>query len=464
MYKFVLFLLVLCASCQVQSQELYLGADMSYVNEMQDCGVIYKENNQAKAPFEILKDKGGNLVRLRLWHSPAWYDGLNSGNRYSDLADVKRSIAKVKAQGMKTLLDFHLSDNWADPSKQVVPAAWLDAVDNLPVLQDSLYNYIYQTLENLEQANLLPEMIQIGNETNRGILLSPNDNDSGNWNWTRNAALFNKALDAVEDFESAYAKNVAIMLHVAGPANAEWMMDGYFSNGVTRFDWIGMSYYWAWHKPTEIADAGNVVQTLKSLYPDKEIMIVETGYIWTTDYNDTASNIISDTHPDYRPASPQTQKQWLIDMSQEVFNKGAKGVLYWEPFWLSSPCFTQWGQGSHQEHASFFDFDNNLLEPGGIDWLSYDYQHTTTVNENNKVDLQIMSNSFTGHIKIKQHDTIHTLELILSNAAGNIIHRKTIQSDIYDYQLENQPFGLYFVSLSRKGENLLHKQLLYSPD
>jgi len=159
----LLFLLLFCI--QLTAQDFYFGADMSYVNEMEDCGVTYMEAQTAKDPFQIFENHGGNLVRLRLWHTPNWYDDLNDGKRYSDLQDVKKAIARAKGEGLNVLLDFHLSDNWADPSKQLVPSAWLPVVDDVDVLKDSLYNYIYQTISDLHEENLLPEMIQIGNET-----------------------------------------------------------------------------------------------------------------------------------------------------------------------------------------------------------------------------------------------------------------------------------------------------------
>lgn len=174
----ITFLFLIISSCSY-AQPFYFGSDLSYVNEMENCGAIYKEDGQAKDPYAIFADHGNNLVRLRLWHTPSWYDQLNGGQRYSDLADVRKSIQRAKAQGMKVLLDFHLSDNWADPAKQVVPKAWSNVVDNLPVLKDSLYRYLYQTLTELHTEGLLPEMVQIGNETNKGILLSQEVSDAG---------------------------------------------------------------------------------------------------------------------------------------------------------------------------------------------------------------------------------------------------------------------------------------------
>ena len=141
----LVFAFVLAAS-PLLAQSFYFGSDLSYVNEMDDCGVVFKENNAPKDCYQIFADNKTNLVRLRLWHTPSWYDTLNAGKRYGDFADVRRSILRAKMAGMGVLLDFHLSDFWADPQRQIIPKAWLPVVDNLPVLKDSLFNYVKTTL------------------------------------------------------------------------------------------------------------------------------------------------------------------------------------------------------------------------------------------------------------------------------------------------------------------------------
>jgi arabinogalactan endo-1,4-beta-galactosidase len=357
------------------AQSFYFGADLSYVNEMEDCGVTYREHGTPKDPYRVFADHGCNLARLRLWHTPAWYDTLNAGKRYSDFQDVRKSIRRAKEAGMRVLLDFHLSDTWADPSRQIMPAAWLAVAHDLPLLGDSVYRYVSAVLLALHSEGLLPEMVQIGNETNRGILLTPAVDATG-WSldWKRNSYLFKRAIEAVRDVEKATDESVQVALHIAGPADANWLMTGFWNHGVTDFDIIGLSYYWAWHKPTTIADAGAVMDELRRQYPDKAVMIFETGYIWTTEANDQAPNIIGEVHPDYAPASPYQQSRWNIDLTQEVINQGGAGVIYWEPAWVSSPCRTPWGQGSHQEHAAFFDFDNNLMADGGIRLMTHTYQ------------------------------------------------------------------------------------------
>ena len=431
------------------SQAFFFGNDLSYVNEMEDCGVIYKENRTAKDPYRIFADHGCNLVRLRLWKNPSWYKTLNQGRLYSDLGDVMKSIARAKANQMQVLLDFHLSDNWADPSKQLVPAAWEAVVDQLPVLKDSLYRYILTTLQTLNQNGLLPEMVQIGNETNKGILLSPADNAQYTLDWTRNAVLFNAAIAAIRDFEKSNNKKIKLAIHAAGPKDTGWLIDQFVQNGVTDFDLIGISYYWAWHKPSTIAETGALIQSLKNKY-QKEVMIFETGYIWTNSGQDQANNIISEVHPDYAPASPENQKKWLIDLTREVMKKGGSGVIYWEPAWVSSPCFTQWGRGSHQEHATFFDFDQNLLEDGGIAWMSYNYSTVGLEAVNTLTGIKVIVDSLAKKLQIEtagSETQIHRVRIYDMKGSLVIADSPAAGGNVYTFSTQALARGIYVLEV-----------------
>lgn len=458
----VLFTLVLLFSNGIgTAQSFYFGADLSYVNEMEDCGVVYKEDGQTKDPYEIFADHNCNIVRLRLWHTPTWYDNLNSGNRYSDFSDVKRSIQRAKSAGMQVLLDFHLSDNWADPGKQLVPAAWLPVVNNLPTLKDSLYNYISNTLLALDEENLLPEMVQIGNETNKGILLSPEDNEA-EWvlDWDRNTQLFNRAIEAVRAVELGIGKNIEIALHLAGPDGVEWYVEQFTNNGVTDFDIIGMSYYWAWHQPTTIAETKTVIESLRTDYPDKDVMIFETGYIWTNQNNDNAGNIISSTHPDYAPPSPIAQKQWLVDLTEATMEAGGKALIYWEPAWLSSSCWTQWGQGSHQEHATFFDFNSNLIEDGGIAWMTHPYATSTKQLQIPSFKLWLSNDQRSLYFELEgDFQNRPNLEMRLFDARGQLVlNQAFLPQDTIRIPLPELAAGYYVASIFEQ------KQLLLSQD
>jgi hypothetical protein len=96
---------------------LYLGGDLSYVNEMEDCGAVYRKGGKPVDPFALLKAEGGNIVRVRIWNDAKW-------TKYSDYDDVLKTIRRAKAAGMQVLLNFHYSDDWADGGKQITPAAW----------------------------------------------------------------------------------------------------------------------------------------------------------------------------------------------------------------------------------------------------------------------------------------------------------------------------------------------------
>lgn len=441
------------------AQDFLFGADQSYVNEMEDCGADFKENNVSKDVYQIFEDHGCNLVRLRLWHTPSWYDALNSGRRYSDLPDVKKSIQRAKDHGMKVLLDFHLTDNWADPGSQLVPAAWLPVVNDQEVLQDSLYNYIYNVLITLKGENLLPEMVQIGNETNKGILLSPEQNSSWTLDWSRNAPLFNTAIQAVRDIDS----DIEIGLHIADPAAVEWWIEQFTTNGVDEFDFIGISYYWAWHMPISIAETGAIIRRLRSSYPEKKVMIVETGYIWTTQFQDQANNNIGTVHPDYLPISPQNQKEWLIDLTFEVIASGGTGVIYWEPSWVSTSCSTQWGQGSHYENATFFDFDHNLHQPGGIEWMDYPYETISIESVQPNGHIMITTNSSRREvlIDISPGERLSKNRFFIYTGSGQLILSSPLETGKSTIHIPFANAGIYYISVYSEEMSVTEKVIFF---
>lgn len=343
----------------------YLGVDLSYVNEMEDCGGEYRVDGEVTDPFEIFSDYGANLVRVRLWHTPTWTE-------YSTLVDVKKTIARAKALDMAVLLDFHYSDTWADPDHQTIPAAWADITD-VDELAQALYDYTFDVLIQLDQEGLMPEIVQVGNEINSSILRGENDPGTP-IDWERNSTLINAGIRAVRDAGVQAAITPQVMLHIAQPENTEGWLRSAERAGVTDFDIVGMSYYTGWSNYT-IKSVGNMVADLRERF-NKPVLIAETAYPWTLDgVNESAGNIPGENFllSDY-PATPAGQKQFLIDLTQTVISNGGLGIVYWEPAWISTECHTLWGQGSHWENATFFDFNehNNVHE--GIEFLSQEYE------------------------------------------------------------------------------------------
>ena len=359
--NYIIILFVILISCTKKTEQeptvivpnpvsnFYFGADLSYVNEMEDCGAIYKdENSTVKNPYKIFKDAGANLIRVRLWHNPTW-------TNYSNLEDVKKTILRAKNEGMEILLDFHYSDTWTDPSKQKIPLAWEHELNNKEALGELLYKYTYETLSNLNSENLLPNIVQIGNEINPMIL--QDDNLIWPINWDRNSYLINKGIEAVRTISSETNKKIEVMLHIAQPENGLWWFKDATENGITDFDWIGLSYYPIWSDYT-LDDVSNAFTTLINTY-NKKLMVVETAYPFTLTNNDSANNILdSNSLVNGYPATQQGQLDYLNKLQEVIKNSGGKGLVYWEPAWVSTNCSTLWGQGSHWDNATLFDHNN----------------------------------------------------------------------------------------------------------
>lgn len=332
-----------------EKNKLYLGADLSYVNEIEDCGAYYQNEGKKVDPYVLFKEKGCNLVRIRLWHDPV-------ATPYSNFEDVKKSIKRAKDEGMEVLLDFHYSDTWADPGHQQIPKAWAGITDT-KVLGDSVYNYTRNTLLKLDKANLLPEMVQVGNETNSEIL-QPGEKPKDSIDWKRNGHLLNRGIAAVRELSKEKGKDIAIMLHIAQPENAlKWFKEAK-ENNITDYDWIGLSYYplWSEYKFDRLPEA---IDRLITTY-NKKLMIVETSYPYTMNEVDKAGNILNEKALiEGYPATPQGQKDYMLELVKLTIKGGGSGVVYWEPAWVTSTCKTLWGEGSHWDNATFFDSGNN---------------------------------------------------------------------------------------------------------
>ena len=341
------------------TNEFYLGADLSYVNEMEDCGAYYKNSqNEELDVFKIFKDHGANLVRVRLWHNPTW-------TNYSNLEDVKKTIQRAKNYNLQVLLDFHYSDTWADPNQQEIPLAWESYLSDDTALSNILYQYTFTTLQILDSLQLLPEIVQIGNEINPMIL------QKGNlvWpiNWTRNALLLNKGIEAVRNYCQTSTKNIEIMLHIAQPENGLWWYNDATNNGVVDFDWIGLSYYPQWSQ-YDFSNLEEVLYNLRTQY-NKKLMIVETAYPYTLNNYDSANNILGSQSllANYN-ATQQGQLDYLLRLKEIISNSGGSGLVYWEPAWVSTNCNTLWGNGSHWENATLFD--QNYVATKGMEFYN----------------------------------------------------------------------------------------------
>ncbi|MFW6205759.1 MAG: glycoside hydrolase family 53 protein [Gemmatimonadota bacterium] len=355
--------------------ELVMGADLSYVNQILDHGGTYRDSLGVRSPYAIFADHGTNVVRLRLWHDPEWVRtevyGDSTVPLYSGLEDVTEASRRSKQRGMQVNLDVHYSDIWADPGRQDVPAAWRGITD-LDVLADSVYGYTRAVLEHLDSEGLLPEMVQVGNETNCGMLVTGTapgfpELDVCEGHWAAQGAVLNAGIRAVRDV----APDTRVILHIAQPENVRWWFDGITgAGGVTDFDIIGFSYYSPWSDESLSSIAGHVADWRQRY--GKAVMVMETAYSWTLQNADGYGNIFGpDSVVEGYPATPAGQRQYMVDLVQQVIDGGGSGVFYWEPAWITSDMKDLWGTGSSWENNALFDFQGAVHE--GMRFYAHPY-------------------------------------------------------------------------------------------
>lgn len=357
-----------------------MGVDLSYVNQIEDHGGVYKDSGKVRDPFKIMKDHGANIVRVRLWHNPTWIRTVYNNNQktlYSGYNDVLKTIQRAKSLGLAVNLDIHYSDTWADPGKQTPPVAWAN-ITNLQTLKDSVYNYTYKILDNLNSKGLMPEMVQIGNETNCGLMMTglktafPNL-DGCKDNWQNLGSILNSGIKAVRDVAAKSTIKPKIALHIADPKNVEWWFGKITSSAaVNDFDIIGISYYPLWHTTISFENVPALILKLKDTFK-KKVMIMETAYPWTNEFADNYNNQFGSQTPlaGY-PFSKDGQFKFMTDLTQYIINAGGDGVMYWEPAWITSQMKDSWGTGSSWENCTFFDFTGNTIS--SIDWMRHVYK------------------------------------------------------------------------------------------
>jgi len=237
-----------------------IGADITWVQAAEGRGATYSDGTQRDI-FELLKAHGFNYIRLRTFVDPKAADGYDQQNGYADLAHTIAFGKRIKAAGMGFLLDFHYSDNWADPGKQCVPVAW-QKHKTIAELAGAVQAYTTDAITQLIAGGARPDMVQIGNEITPGMLLHVCDGDghpTGNnavtgaiSNWANLGSLLKAGVKGVKDVDAG----IQIMLHIdrggdkggytgAAASASSSFIDNAQKQGVV-FDVFGESCYQAY--------------------------------------------------------------------------------------------------------------------------------------------------------------------------------------------------------------------------
>ena len=316
------------------------------LKQVEENGGLFYENGNQIDPIQIFKDKGINTARIKIWHTPS----LN----YNNLERVLEIADRASSVGLDLFLDFHYSDTWADPSSQTKPSAWVDL--NFETLCDSLEQYSHHVITKLKNQNTLPKYVQIGNETDCGFLwpdgyVCDESNNDSQWNKLRD--LF---MHAIEGINSALdtQDTLKIISHVSSGGN--WFFNNLIGQGVD-IDILSISYYPMWHGT--LSDLNQNMDELGNEF-QKPVLIVETAYPFTLQWNDNTNNILgleTQLLEDYE-ASEEGQFTFLHDLITLVDeNDYGLGICYWAPDWISTNQF-----GSPWENQALFDFDGELLD------------------------------------------------------------------------------------------------------
>lgn len=344
------------------------GMDVSSLLAEEASGVkYYNSDGKEEDLLKILADAGVNYVRVRVWNDPfdENHNGYGGGN-----CNVDTAIAigtRAKKYGMKTCIDFHYSDFWADPSKQMSPKAWmgLDIDEKIQALQ----TYTKDSLNSILDAGVDVGMVQIGNETNSGIAgVKSHDNMY---------KMIAGGCKAAKDVISERNLDTKVAVHFTQIDDYDGIMEKAKSLNEANADYdvFGISYYPYWHGSLD-----NMEKVLSDIKRDYRVdtCIMETAYPFTNEDSDGSANSISgdaDILTEY-PATVQGQAKALRDVMNSANNVESLGVFYWEGAWISvgdsaklnAEKWENFGSGWASSFSAAYDPDDAGKYYGGCSW------------------------------------------------------------------------------------------------
>ncbi len=334
-------------------EDFILGMDVSSVLAEEASGVkYYGYDGKEQDIFLTLAQSGLNYIRVRVWNDPfdAEGNGFGGGNCTIDTAvEIGKRATKY---GMKLLVDFHYSDFWADPNKQMVPRAWKDLA--IADKTEAAYEYTRDSLKKLKDAKVDVGMVQIGNETNALL--------AGEKTWFNIQYLMQAGAKATREV----FPDALVALHFANPETPDRYLNwasklDYYS---VDYDVFASSYYPYWHGTLD--NLAGVLSEISDKY-GKKVMVMETSYAFTVDDTDFSGNTIGEGgEVKGYPFSVQGQTNCIVDVIDTVANKTKNGigVVYWEGAWITvgtesweknHEIWEKYGSGWASSYASVYD-------------------------------------------------------------------------------------------------------------
>ena len=429
------------------TDEFIMGMDASCVPALEASGVKYYDfDGTEKDVYLILSENGINYIRVRIWNDP--FD--SSGNGYGGgNCDIENAIAvgkRATEYGMKLLVNFHYSDFWADPAKQMVPKAWKGM--NIDEKSEALYDYTKECLEKLVSAGVDVGMVQIGNETNGAMA---GESSSALGGWKRITQLMNAGVKAVREV----CPNALVAVHFANPEKVT-NYESYGKNleyfGVD-YDVFASSYYPFWHGTLD--NLASVLSNIAETY-GKKVMIAETSYAFTAEDTDFYGNTIGEGSgfvKDY-PFTIQGQANLVHNVIDTAVNKikNCIGVFYWEGTWISvggdsyESNLAKWekhGSGWASSNAAEYDPDDAGKWYGGC---AVDNQAFFDKNGKALESLKVFGLVKKGNTVNNKADAIEDVNLII-DLNGEIVLPETVNAIMLDNSKNEIPVEWHNVNI-----------------
>ena len=364
--------LIYVEPCPKIGDDFIRGMDASAVLSVEKSGAkFYGFDGNERDVFLTLAQGGINYVRFRVWNDPFDENGNGYGGGNNDLATAIELGKRATAAGLKTQIDFHYSDFWADPKRQHAPKAWQDL--NIEKKSAALYEFTKSSLEKLLDAGVDVAMVQVGNEINNGM--------SGEKGFINVAKLLQEGSRAVREVAKSRKKEIAVALHYTH-INRENYPDEItriamsLKNYKIDYDIMGLSYYPFWDGT--MANMQSVVKMFREEY-GKKVMIAETSYPFTSEDGDGFGNAFAGKEKDLVPGYPATvqgQARAVRDVCALSCEAGAMGVFYWEGTWIpvgkatedNSPKWEKFGSGWASSYCAKYDPEDGGFYYGGGSW------------------------------------------------------------------------------------------------
>ena len=339
-------------------EDFIFGMDISSVLAEEASGVKYYDFDGNEADlFRILADNGINYIRVRIWNNPYDDEGHGFGGGNCDIRTAVEIGRRATACGMKLLADFHYSDFWADPKKQMAPRAWEGM--EIEEKEAALYEYTLDCMRQLKDAGVDVGMVQVGNETN--------DMMCGETIWSDIAHLMDAGAKAVRE---VYPEAL-IAVHFADPEKPDnyrkyaSKLAYYEQYGRIQYDVFATSYYPYWHGTLD--NLAEILTEISETY-GKKVMVMETSYAYTAEDTDFSANTIGEGSAvikDY-PYTPQGQANCLRNITDTIVNRtpAGIGVCWWEGAWITvggssraenHEIWEQYGSGWASSYAGVYD-------------------------------------------------------------------------------------------------------------